>query len=231
MFAEPWSPDNWKEQYLARKARLNGSGRRSLPRPAPPPPEPKPAVLRARDVPDEASQPVRTPMESLLSYKPGHITIAHALAALAERPIERPIQRAAEIISVVSAMTGVQQRDLRGTSRRAHIVIARQFCMWSVKKITGRSLPEVGRLMGNRDHTTVLHAVRKIEGLLGACGSIKALVDHVIENSVPMECGKGGHPWRKSSGSTTPDFNVLRLTSRLEECSTRSGTWKPPLRP
>jgi chromosomal replication initiator protein len=38
--------------------------------------------------------------------------------------------------------------------------------MYIAKVITGRSLPEIGRRFGNRDHTTVLHAVRKIENLL-----------------------------------------------------------------
>jgi chromosomal replication initiator protein len=39
--------------------------------------------------------------------------------------------------------------------------------MYLAKTLTLRSLPEIGRRFGGRDHTTVLHAVRKIEGLLG----------------------------------------------------------------
>jgi len=40
--------------------------------------------------------------------------------------------------------------------------------MYLAKTLTLRSLPEIGRRFGGRDHTTVLHAVRKIEGLVGA---------------------------------------------------------------
>ena len=38
--------------------------------------------------------------------------------------------------------------------------------MYLAKQLTARSLPEIGRRCGNRDHTTVLHAIRKIEGAL-----------------------------------------------------------------
>jgi chromosomal replication initiator protein len=46
------------------------------------------------------------------------------------------------------------------------VVWPRQIGMWLAKQLTARSLPEIGRRFGNRDHTTVLHAIRKIEGEL-----------------------------------------------------------------
>ena len=47
------------------------------------------------------------------------------------------------------------------------MVRPRQVAMYLAKTLTLRSLPEIGRRFGGRDHTTVLHAVRKIEGLVG----------------------------------------------------------------
>jgi chromosomal replication initiator protein len=44
--------------------------------------------------------------------------------------------------------------------------------MYLAKVLTLRSLPEIGRRFGGRDHTTVLHAVRKIEGLVGSDGAL-----------------------------------------------------------
>ena len=41
----------------------------------------------------------------------------------------------------------------------------REMAMWLAKQITTRSLPDIGRRFGGRDHTTVLHAVRRIEAL------------------------------------------------------------------
>lgn len=52
---------------------------------------------------------------------------------------------------------------LINSERRTHdIVIPRQIAMYLCKELTTRSLPEIGRRFGGRDHTTVLHAVRKI---------------------------------------------------------------------
>ncbi|MGB6550597.1 MAG: helix-turn-helix domain-containing protein, partial [Xanthobacteraceae bacterium] len=47
------------------------------------------------------------------------------------------------------------------------VVRPRQVAMYLAKVLTLRSLPEIGRRFGGRDHTTVLHAVRKIENLAG----------------------------------------------------------------
>ena len=49
--------------------------------------------------------------------------------------------------------------------RTANVVRPRQIAMYLAKTLTLRSLPEIGRRFGGRDHTTVLHAVRKIENL------------------------------------------------------------------
>ena len=46
------------------------------------------------------------------------------------------------------------------------VVVPRQIGMYLAKKMTSRSLPEIGRRFGGRDHSTVLHAVRKIEELV-----------------------------------------------------------------
>ena len=52
------------------------------------------------------------------------------------------------------------------SARRAQMVARpRQVAMYLAKQLTSRSLPEIGRKFGNRDHTTVMHAVKKIEQL------------------------------------------------------------------
>jgi chromosomal replication initiator protein len=53
------------------------------------------------------------------------------------------------------------------SARRARAVARpRQVAMYLSKQLTSRSLPEIGRAFGGRDHTTVMHAVRKIEELV-----------------------------------------------------------------
>jgi chromosomal replication initiator protein len=60
----------------------------------------------------------------------------------------------------------VSRADLLSSRRTANVVRPRQVAMYLAKTLTLRSLPEIGRRFGGRDHTTVLHAVRKIENLV-----------------------------------------------------------------
>jgi len=60
----------------------------------------------------------------------------------------------------------VRLADMTSKRRPASIAFPRQVAMYLAKTLTLRSLPEIGRRFGGRDHTTVLHAVRKIEGLV-----------------------------------------------------------------
>jgi chromosomal replication initiator protein len=61
----------------------------------------------------------------------------------------------------------VSKTELLSNRRTRTIVKPRQVAMYLSKVMTPRSLPEIGRRFGGRDHTTVLHAVRKIEDLSG----------------------------------------------------------------
>ena len=67
---------------------------------------------------------------------------------------------------VVARHYNVSKADLLSGRRTRTIVRPRQIAMYLAKVLTPRSLPEIGRRFGGRDHTTVLHAVRKIEGLI-----------------------------------------------------------------
>ena len=59
----------------------------------------------------------------------------------------------------------VRLQELLSKRRVRSLARPRQIAMFLSKVLTPRSLPEIGRRFGGRDHTTVLHAVRKIEGL------------------------------------------------------------------
>ena len=54
--------------------------------------------------------------------------------------------------------------DLQGKRRHRSIASARQICMYLTRRLTTHSLGEIGGYFGGRDHTTVLHAVKTIEG-------------------------------------------------------------------
>jgi chromosomal replication initiator protein len=70
-----------------------------------------------------------------------------------------------DIQKLVATHFNVSRADILSSRRTATVVRPRQIAMYLAKVLTLRSLPEIGRRFGGRDHTTVLHAVRKIEGL------------------------------------------------------------------
>lgn len=72
--------------------------------------------------------------------------------------------RVEDIQRIVARHFNVPRSDLLSNRRTRTIVRPRQVAMYLAKVLTPRSLPEIGRRFGGRDHTTVLHAVRKIEG-------------------------------------------------------------------
>ena len=71
-----------------------------------------------------------------------------------------------DIQKLVASHYSVSRADILSSRRTASVVKPRQVAMFLAKMLTLRSLPEIGRRFGGRDHTTVLHAVRKIEALL-----------------------------------------------------------------
>lgn len=75
-------------------------------------------------------------------------------------PLIRDIQEA------VAEFYGFSINDLRSIRRDFPLVRVRQVAMYLAKTLTEKSMPEIGRRFGGRDHTTVLHAVRKIEALV-----------------------------------------------------------------
>lgn len=69
------------------------------------------------------------------------------------------------VIDVVCQHFGVTRDDISSSRRTADIVLPRQVAMHLARKTTLKSLPEIGRSFGDRDHTTVLHSDRKIADL------------------------------------------------------------------
>jgi chromosomal replication initiator protein len=88
------------------------------------------------------------------------------------RPQEPKRIKIEEIQRIVARQYNVSRADLLSSRRTANVVRPRQVAMYLAKQLTLRSLPEIGRRFGGRDHTTVLHAVRKIENLVNTDASL-----------------------------------------------------------
>ncbi len=105
-----------------------------------------------------------------------HATLGEMLAGPAKRVTIDDIQRA------VSAHFEVKQLDLVSARRAQVIARPRQVAMYLAKRLTTRSLPEIGRKFGNRDHSTVIHAVRRIEELRGIDREIDTAVRTLLRS-------------------------------------------------
>jgi hypothetical protein len=80
------------------------------------------------------------------------------------------------IIAVVCRHFGLSETQLLARRRDANIVWPRHVAMYLAQVLTCHSFPELGRRFGNRDHTTVLHAVRKVAKLRDTDEQVKAML-------------------------------------------------------
>ncbi len=107
-----------------------------------------------------------------------HHTVESAEAAIRDLVRTREPKRVKieDIQKLVANHYSISRADILSSRRTATVVRPRQIAMYLSKALTLRSLPEIGRRFGGRDHTTVLHAVRKIEHL---CNSEPSLAEEV----------------------------------------------------
>lgn len=76
-----------------------------------------------------------------------------------------PLTRSQKIVRAVCQRYEVERLDLMSDRRHKKLVLPRHVAAYLLKTLTPRSLPQIGKELGGRDHTTILHAVRKIEAL------------------------------------------------------------------
>ena len=92
-------------------------------------------------------------------------------------PNEKKVITPEYIISVVSEHYGVTSADLCGNKRNAKIVMPRQVSMYLCREIISTPLKNIGKCLGNRDHTTVMHGIEKIEHELENDDNLKNTID------------------------------------------------------
>ena len=98
---------------------------------------------------------------------------ALGLSRSKEPPLVVDIQR------TVNAYFNLSMLDLLSQRRTRNVAEPRQIAMYLCKTLTTRSLPDIGRRFGGRDHTTVLHAVRKIERLYQEDPAVRSVIDSI----------------------------------------------------
>lgn len=136
--------------------------------------------LRGITIPDDVAQLVAQREQANIRELEGDLTklqlnaamqgVETLTAELAMEALGEPIQAedipitVDQIISQITDYFGVRTADLQSRKRSRSIALPRQVGMYLARKHTRHSLEEIGGYFGGRDHTTVLHAIRTIEG-------------------------------------------------------------------
>ncbi len=84
------------------------------------------------------------------------------------------------ILSTTASTFGFAVEELKGSSRKRPLVIARQVAMYVVRELTDLSYPAIGKAFGDKDHTTVMHSVEKIENLMSYNRDVYKQVSEIL---------------------------------------------------
>ncbi len=146
------------------------------------------AILRKKaaseriDISDDVVEYMASKVSSNIRELEGALIRVTAFANLNKTPADMPLVQTvlkdlvltedtnvvspADIISIAATFYQLSVEDLYGSSRSQTIAQARQVAMYLCREMTNLSLPKIGQLFGNRDHTTVMYANKKISELM-----------------------------------------------------------------
>ena len=116
---------------------------------------------------------------STLTQKPMSVALCNeALKDLFVNPVKREVTPQ-YIMQTVAEYYSITVEDLVCHSRRREITVPRQIAMYLTREMTNLSLPQIGQVFGNRDHTTVLHGCDKIAAGVKEAGGMANVVNDI----------------------------------------------------
>jgi chromosomal replication initiator protein len=170
------------------------------------------AILAARaqldgvDVPQEVLDEIALQVTSSVRALEGALIRVVAYASLKDEPTTRDLARrvldrlgtprrerasVTEIVEATATEFGVESEAMLARDRRPTVAMARQVAMYVARELTSHSLPEIGRRIGNRNHTTVLHAVNRVRAVIERDPAVDAAVDNLLKRLAPRADGRG----------------------------------------
>jgi chromosomal replication initiator protein len=169
----------------------------------PPELETRIAILRSKAeheraiVPDDVLEFIASNIKDNIRELEGALIRVTAFASLTRQPLTRELAEnvladviagrqprritSSQILAATAEHFGFDIEEICGPSRRRPLVIARQISMYVFRELTDFSYPAIAREFGGRDHTTVIHAVDKISGLMGERRQVYEQVTELIQ--------------------------------------------------
>jgi chromosomal replication initiator protein len=162
----------------------------------PPDLETRIAILRTKaascnaSVPDDILEIIASRIQSNIRELEGALNRVLALSNLTKTPLTKEVTEAAlnnlipqrgrltaeQIVEEVAQHFSVEVPALQGPSRSHAIARPRQIAMYLIREETGASLPQIGAVLGGRDHTTILYGCERIADLIEEDASIRSQV-------------------------------------------------------
>lgn len=156
----------------------------------------KKAEFWAIRLPDDVALFLATTMKNNIRELEGGLVKLGAVSSLTNREITQELAREElrylieardKIITndlvqkVVAEAFGVKISDLKSKRRTKQVVLPRQVGMYLCRTLVGTSLPETGKVFGGKDHSTVIHAIKVIEGKKEKDPELKARIEALIK--------------------------------------------------
>lgn len=166
----------------------------------PPDLETRIAILRKKadvdkiDLPDDLALFLATHIKNNIRVLEGSLNRVGALSSLTGEPLsielakrglqdiiveKKKIITPEDIQKIVSEKLHVKTSELKSKKRTKNLVYPRQIAMYLCRELTDLSFPEIGKHFGGKDHSTVIHACRRMEKLHQADGEGKILIDRI----------------------------------------------------
>jgi chromosomal replication initiator protein len=115
---------------------------------------------------------------SLKGERPTAELARHVLRRLGDEGIAGKAS-ISEILDAAAGEFGVRREAILARDRRPEVVLARQIAMYLARELTTHSLPEIGRGIGGRNHSTVVHAVNRVSAALDTDPTVRTAVDNL----------------------------------------------------
>lgn len=170
----------------------------------PPDLETRAAILKKKalsdgiDIPDQVIQYIAEKIVTNIRELEGALIRIVAYASLSDAPINLEMTETAlqdiiftrqknitisNVIAITANEFNIEGEELLSKKRTQDIALTRQVAMYLCRMLTDLSLPKIGEEFGGRDHTTVLHAFKKIEGLIAEDNDFKHQIE-MIKNKI-----------------------------------------------
>ncbi len=164
----------------------------------------KKARLRERDLPEDVIRYIANVVDTNNRELEGAVVRVLGYASLCNRRVDLALAKEAlrdliatptraitiqEVTDAVIRRYSARLSDLQGRERAQSVAVPRQICMFLARRLSNRSLEEIGVFFGGRDHTTVLHAERKVRRMVEHDPAFRGLVEAIERDILRSQSG------------------------------------------